>query len=105
MKYDSEFVSRVTITRWAMAVLLDLKGVKKSAETTQYSGAGLGLGFRLLGMNSGFTALDTNKVGKSYRMAQVRQSIARTKSSEERSDELEIRVFARDELRLRQLRS
>ncbi|GMI04506.1 hypothetical protein TrVE_jg11779 [Triparma verrucosa] len=72
MKYDSEFVNRVTITRWAMAVLLDLKGVKKSAETTQYSGAGLGLGFRLLGMNSGFTALDTNKVGKSYRMAQRR---------------------------------
>ena len=38
-----EFVTRVTTQRWALAVMLDLKGVHKSINPIQYSGAGLGL--------------------------------------------------------------
>ena len=69
LKYDAEYVCRVTTQRWALAVLLDLKGVKKSMDHGQYTGAGIGLGFRMLGMNTGFYSLDRSKVAKSYRSA------------------------------------
>ena len=72
LKYDMEFVKRVTTQRWALAVLLDLKGVKKNTGGQQYSGAGLGLGFRLLGMETGFKSLDTTQVSKSYRNSHKR---------------------------------
>ena len=72
LKYDMEFVKRVTTQRWALAVLLDLKGVKKNTEGQQYSGAGLGLGFRLLGMETGFKSLDTTQVSKGYRNSHKR---------------------------------
>lgn len=68
----SEFVTRVTTQRWALAVMLDLKGVHKSVNPGQYSGAGLGLGFRLLGMDTGFLSLDTNVVAKAYRNSKAR---------------------------------
>jgi len=67
VKFNLEFVSRVTTQRWALAVLLDLKGVKKNDQQLQYTGAGLGLGFRLLEMDKGFTGLDTSKVTRAYR--------------------------------------
>ena len=68
----SEFVTRVTTQRWALAVMLDLKGVYKNVNPVQFSGAGLGLGFRLLGMNTGFTSLDTNILAKSYTNSKAR---------------------------------
>lgn len=68
----SEFVTRVTTQRWALAVMLDLKGVHKNVIHAQYSGAGLGLGYRLLGMNTGFTSLDVNALAKAYRNAKAR---------------------------------
>jgi trehalose 6-phosphate synthase/phosphatase len=68
----SEFVTRVTTQRWALAVMLDLKGVHKNMNPVQYSGAGLGLGYRLLGMDTGFNSLDTNLVAKAYRNAKAR---------------------------------
>eukprot|EP00532_Pseudo-nitzschia_australis_P016448 CAMPEP_0168258054 /NCGR_PEP_ID=MMETSP0141_2-20121125/6877_1 /TAXON_ID=44445 /ORGANISM="Pseudo-nitzschia australis, Strain 10249 10 AB" /LENGTH=1339 /DNA_ID=CAMNT_0008195183 /DNA_START=177 /DNA_END=4197 /DNA_ORIENTATION=+ len=68
----SEFVTRVTTQRWALAVMLDLKGVHKSVNPVQYSGAGLGLGFRLLGMDVGFESLDFKAVAKGYKMANNR---------------------------------
>uniref|UniRef100_A0A7S3Q2V3 CBM20 domain-containing protein n=1 Tax=Chaetoceros debilis TaxID=122233 RepID=A0A7S3Q2V3_9STRA len=68
----SEFVSRVTTERWAMAVLLDLKAVQKSADVGMYSGAGLGLGYRILGMNRGFESLDASAVSKAYKKARGR---------------------------------
>jgi trehalose 6-phosphate synthase/phosphatase len=68
----SEFVTRVTTQRWALAVMLDLKGVYKNVSPVQFSGAGLGLGFRLLGMNTGFTSLDTNSLAKAYTNAKAR---------------------------------
>jgi len=66
------FVTRVTTQRWALAVMLDLKGVQKSSDASTYSGAGLGLGFRLLGMQTGFDSLDINKVTKSYKNSKSR---------------------------------
>jgi len=69
---SSEFVTRVTTQRWALAVMLDLKGVHKSVSPGQYSGAGLGLGFRLLGMDPGFVSLDANSVAKAYKKAKGR---------------------------------
>lgn len=68
----SEFVTRVTTQRWALAVMLDLKGVYKSASPVQFSGAGLGLGFRLLGMDSGFSSLSIERVAKVFRKARAR---------------------------------
>lgn len=68
----SEFVTRVTTQRWALAVMLDLKGVHKNVSPVQYSGAGLGLGYRLLGMNVGFSSLDTSVVAKAYRNSKAR---------------------------------
>ncbi len=67
-----EFVTRVTTQRWAMAVLLDLKAVQKSADVGKYSGAGLGLGYRILGMDRGFNSLDTSAVCKAYKKARSR---------------------------------
>jgi trehalose 6-phosphate synthase/phosphatase len=68
----SEFVTRVTTQRWALAVMLDLKGVNKNINPAHYSGAGLGLGYRLLGMDMGFLSLDTNVVVKAYKNARAR---------------------------------
>jgi trehalose 6-phosphate synthase/phosphatase len=68
----SEFVTRVTTQRWALAVMLDLKGVHKSIDPVQYSGYGLGLGYRLLGMHNGFSSLETNNVAKIYKHARAR---------------------------------
>jgi len=67
-----EFVTRVTTQRWAHAVLLDLKAVHKNVDVNKYSGAGLGLGYRLLGMDSGFTSLDVGLVGKAYKKSRAR---------------------------------
>jgi trehalose 6-phosphate synthase/phosphatase len=68
----SEFVTRVTTQRWALAVMLDLKGVQKNEDAGRYAGAGLGLGFRLLGMDSGFNSLDANSVARAYRNVRSR---------------------------------
>jgi trehalose 6-phosphate synthase/phosphatase len=68
----SEFVTRVTTQRWALAVMLDLKGVQKNINPIQYSGAGLGLGFRLLGMDVGFTSLDFNSIAKAFKNSRSR---------------------------------
>ena len=62
----SEFVTRVTTQRWALAVLLDLKSVQKNVDG-QFSSAGLGLGYRIVGMNTGFTSLDVSAVAKSFK--------------------------------------
>jgi len=67
-----EFVTRVTTQRWALAVMLDLKGVHKSMNPIQYSGAGLGLGYRLLGMDIGFVSLDFSAVAKAFKNSRSR---------------------------------
>ena len=72
IKISSEYVTRVTSQRWALAVLLDLKGIQKNEDIAQYAGAGLGLNFRLLGMDKDFVSLDTNRVAKSYKNSRSR---------------------------------
>jgi len=72
LRTASEFVSRVTTQRWAMAVLLDLKAVHKNADIGKYSGAGLGLGYRILGMDQGFNSLDIVAVSKAYKKSRGR---------------------------------
>jgi len=62
----SDFVNRVTTQRWALAVLLDLKSVQKNVDG-QFSGTGLGLGYRIVGMNTGFDSLDVSEVAKSFK--------------------------------------
>lgn len=68
----SEFVTRVTTQRWALAVMLDLKGVHKNVNPVQMSGAGLGLGYRLLNMDTGWGSLDFSAVARSYKNARSR---------------------------------
>jgi len=68
----SEFVTRVTTQRWALAVMLDLKGVHKSVNPVQNTGAGLGLGYRLLGMDIGFSSLDFNRAVKAFKSSRSR---------------------------------
>jgi Trehalose-6-phosphate synthase len=72
LKTAVEFVTRVTTQRWAMAVLIDLKAVHKNADVGKYSGAGLGLGYRILGMDQGFNSLDIGAVSKAYKKARGR---------------------------------
>uniref|UniRef100_A0A7S1UMF2 Alpha,alpha-trehalose-phosphate synthase (UDP-forming) n=2 Tax=Grammatophora oceanica TaxID=210454 RepID=A0A7S1UMF2_9STRA len=67
-----EFVTRVTTQRWALAVMLDLKGVHKNLNPLQNAGAGLGLGYRRLGMDTDFIPLDTSTVIKGYKDARAR---------------------------------
>ena len=67
----SDFVSRVTTQRWALAVLLDLKSVQKNVDG-QFSGAGLGLGYRILGMDTGFNSLDVSAVAKAFKRSRHR---------------------------------
>jgi len=67
-----DFVRRVTTQRWALAVMLDLKGVYKNLDVGRYSGAGLGLGFRLLGMDTGFDSLDVGDVAKVFKNSKNR---------------------------------
>ena len=68
----SEFVTRVTTQRWALAVMLDLKGVHKNMNPVQMSGAGLGLGYRLLNMDTGWGSLDFTAVARAYKSARSR---------------------------------
>ena len=72
VKTAAEYVTRVTTQRWALAVMIDLKGVHKNEDVGRYAGAGLGLGFRLLGMDNKFDSLDTRKVAKAYRTSNAR---------------------------------
>lgn len=67
-----DYVGRVTTQRWALAVMLDLKGVHKNQDVGHYAGAGLGLGYRLLGMECDFISLDTKSVVKAYRNSRSR---------------------------------
>lgn len=67
-----EFVTRVTTQRWALAVMLDLKGVHKSVNPIQYSGTGLGLGYRLHGMDAAFVPLDFSAVAKAFKNSKSR---------------------------------
>ena len=66
---DAEFLLRSTTAKWAYRVLQDLKAIAKDENRLHATHAGLGLGFRILGMRSGFDALAVDRVARAYRGA------------------------------------
>ena len=67
-----EFARRVTTLTWASEVLHDLDHVSKSTDLKNYSAIGFGVGYRVMGVRSGFEELDMNDVCRSYRSARHR---------------------------------
>ena len=66
---DADFLARCTTAKWAYRVLHDLKAMRKDANRLNATHAGLGLNFRVIGMRSGFDALQVQTVAKAYREA------------------------------------
>lgn len=66
---DARFLARATTGKWAYRVLADLKTVPRDRNPLRATHAGLGLGFRILGMKSGFDALQVDRVARAYRQA------------------------------------
>lgn len=66
---DSEFLARSTTAKWAYRVLHDLKSMRKDDNRMNATHAGLGLNFRVLGMRSGFDALQVDRVARAFRLS------------------------------------
>ncbi|CAM9491363.1 unnamed protein product, partial [Chrysoparadoxa australica] len=62
-----DFCLQHTTQFWAFQLLRDLKGVVKSTKRSVTSNVGLGLNFRVIGMDAGFQPLDANDVIRHYR--------------------------------------
>lgn len=73
---DADYVSTHTVLQWAYQILMDLKRVRKDFDRSYYSGVGLGLGFRVLGMESGFHQLEADAVCRAYRQSRYRVILA-----------------------------
>lgn len=73
---DADFVNTHTVLQWAYQILMDLKRVRKDFDRSYYSGVGLGLGFRVLGMESGFNQLEADAVCRAYRQSRYRVILA-----------------------------
>ena len=69
---DAEYVLSNTTATWAGRLLDDLKSIDKDSNYFHAVGLGLGLGFHIIAMDSGFDALDTNSVASAYRKAASR---------------------------------
>eukprot|EP00612_Vaucheria_litorea_P006132 CAMPEP_0171470926 /NCGR_PEP_ID=MMETSP0946-20130122/414_1 /TAXON_ID=109269 /ORGANISM="Vaucheria litorea, Strain CCMP2940" /LENGTH=1149 /DNA_ID=CAMNT_0012000347 /DNA_START=172 /DNA_END=3621 /DNA_ORIENTATION=- len=69
---DEDFVINHTTSFWAYQVLKDLKSIQKSADRAIMSPVGLGLNFRVIGMEVGFSSLDNSLVMRTYRPAKHR---------------------------------
>lgn len=67
-----EYVTSNTTSYWAAQILTDLKAVGRSADRSILSPVGLGLNFRVVGMESNFGLLDVASVMRSYRPAKRR---------------------------------
>lgn len=77
---DSEFLARSTTAKWAYRVLHDLKSMRKDDNRMNATHAGLGLNFRVLGMRSGFDALQVDRVARAFRLSArpVEEAVARS---------------------------
>jgi trehalose 6-phosphate synthase/phosphatase len=71
-KADAEYVSSHTTLHWAYQILTDLKAVRKDFDRRDMSSMGLGMGYRILGMEAGFQPLKIEAVVKTYRTARNR---------------------------------
>eukprot|EP00752_Nemacystus_decipiens_P007782 g6950.t1 len=67
-----EYVHTNTTSYWAAQILMDLKAVGRSSDRSIMSPVGLGLNFRVVGMESNFSLLDVAAVMKGYRSAKRR---------------------------------
>jgi len=72
MRRNLEFSTRLTTENWTLQVLQDLKSVEKSEDVSSYSAVGFGMGFRVMGVKSGFEPVDTSVLSKAYRNANCR---------------------------------
>ncbi|EWM21423.1 trehalose phosphate synthase [Nannochloropsis gaditana] len=66
---DWRFVNSQTVLQWAYQILMDVKRVKKDVDRSFYSGVGLGLHYRVLGMDKGFHPLRVEDVARAYRQS------------------------------------
>ncbi len=58
---------RPPTTNTTPQILMDVKRVKKDYDRSFYSGVGLGLHYRVLGMDKGFNPLRVEDVARAYR--------------------------------------
>jgi trehalose 6-phosphate synthase/phosphatase len=72
MRRNLEFSTRLTTANWTLQVLQDLKSVEKSEDMSSYSAMGFGMGFRVMGVKSGFKTVDISAISKSYRNSHSR---------------------------------
>jgi trehalose 6-phosphate synthase/phosphatase len=73
MRRNLEFSNRLTTENWTKQVIQDIKSVKinNEDEHEQYT-VGLGMGFRVMAVKSGFHSLDLNIISKKYRNSSSR---------------------------------
>ncbi|CBJ29609.1 Trehalose 6-phosphate synthase, family GT20 / Trehalose 6-phosphate phosphatase [Ectocarpus siliculosus] len=67
-----EYVNTNTTSYWAAQILMDLKAVGSSSNRSIMSPVGLGLNFRVVGMESNFSLLDVAALMRGYRSAKRR---------------------------------
>ncbi|CAN0161897.1 unnamed protein product, partial [Ectocarpus sp. 4 AP-2014] len=67
-----EYVNTNTTSYWAAQILMDLKAVGSSSNRSIMSPVGLGLNYRVVGMESNFSLLDVAAVMRGYRSAKRR---------------------------------
>ena len=66
---DCAYVERNTTSAWAERVLIDMKTHKKefAPQHMTYTGVGLGLGYRHVGIPKDFRVVDVDHVAAAYR--------------------------------------
>lgn len=69
---DEDFVLHHSTLFWATQVLSSLKSIRKSDDRSGMSPVGLGLNYRVVGMESAFAPLDTSAVTRAYRSSKQR---------------------------------
>lgn len=69
---DEHFVLNHKTSFWADQILRDLKAIPKIHDRSVMSPVGLGLNFRVIGMDAGFSQLDNSALLRAYRPAKHR---------------------------------
>jgi trehalose 6-phosphate synthase/phosphatase len=67
-----EFSTRLTTEKWAQHVLLDLKSVERSDEPMENFSLGFGMGYRVMGVKTGFDVVDVVSLSRAYRSSHSR---------------------------------
>lgn len=67
-----EYSSNMTTQNWAIQVLNDLKAIAKDQDQASTMAMGFGMGFKVMGLSSGFKPVDPVVVSKAYRQSRSR---------------------------------